>query len=183
LETVADLVLGARAGNRRAFAVLVHRYLRAAHAVALAELGDPTDAEDVCQDAFLIALERLEECRRPERFGGWLMQIVRNRARNLRRGQGVRSALTLEAVQAVAVDDVALSLERAELGDRLEAALKRLARVQREIVLLHDVEGFRHREIAELLGLSEGASRVQLHRARTVLRSALEPLRIGAGKR
>jgi RNA polymerase sigma-70 factor (ECF subfamily) len=173
LETVADLVLRARDGDGTAFGALVRRYLRAARAVALAELGEPFDAEDACQDAFLVALERLEECRRPERFGGWLMQIVRNRARNLRRSQRVRAARPLDRLISTEPEP---SAERVELRDRLQRALAELPGLQREIVLLHDLEGLRHAEIAELLDLTTGASRVSLHRARTTLRAALAPI-------
>jgi RNA polymerase sigma-70 factor (ECF subfamily) len=174
VETVADLVRRARDGDGDAFADLVRRYLRAARAVALAELGEPFDAEDACQDAFLVALERLEECRRPERFGGWLIQIVRNRARNIRRSQRVRMSVPLDQVASSAPGP---SAERVELRDRLRQALAELPSVQREIVLLHDLEGLRHAEIAEVLGLSPGASRVSLHRARAALRAALAPIR------
>ena len=58
------------------------RYLRACRAVALAVTGSAADADDVCQDAFVAAMERIDDCREPARFGGWLLQIVRNRARN-----------------------------------------------------------------------------------------------------
>ena len=58
----------------------MRRHLRAAYAVALAVLQRPADAEDIAQDAFLVAIERLDECREPARFSGWLVQIVRNRA-------------------------------------------------------------------------------------------------------
>ena len=174
METVADLVRRVRDGDGEAFAGLVRRYLRAARAVALAELGEPSDAEDACQDAFLTALERLEECRRPERFGGWLMQIVRNRARNLRRSRNVRATVSLDEIASGAPGP---SAERVELRDRLERALAELPAVQREIVLLHDLEGLRHAEIADALGMTEGASRVSLHRARATLRAALAPIR------
>lgn len=177
METTADLVQQARDGDRRAFGALVQRYLRAARAVALAELGDPVDAEDVCQDAFLVALERLDECRRPERFGGWLMQIVRNRARNLRRAARVRRSEPLTELPGASEEEASGAAERSELRRRLAAALASLSVVQREVVLLHDLEGLKHAEIAEALDISTGASRVQLHRARAALRALLAPVR------
>src|SRR6185503_1621639 len=61
--------------------VLARRHLRAAYVVALAVLGRPADAEDVAQEAFVVALERLESCD-PDRFSGWLVKIVRTRALN-----------------------------------------------------------------------------------------------------
>src|SRR5688500_3546073 len=87
-----DLVRRARAGDAGAFEQLVRRHLRAAYSVALGVTNDPADAEDVAQDAFIAALERLDECRDPDRFSGWLLRIVRNRALNLKRAQSVRAA-------------------------------------------------------------------------------------------
>ena len=79
-ETDAELVRGVQRGDRRAAGRLLERYIRACRAVALAVAGTEADADDVCQDAFVAAIERIDDCREPERFGGWLLQIVRNRA-------------------------------------------------------------------------------------------------------
>jgi RNA polymerase sigma-70 factor (ECF subfamily) len=75
----SDLVRRARKGDEIAFGWLVERYQRPAYAVALSVTGRHEDAEDAAQESFLVALDRLDECRSPERFGGWLMTIVRNR--------------------------------------------------------------------------------------------------------
>ena len=173
-ESDARLVARARGGDARAFEDLVRRHLRTAHAVALGVLGNPADAEDVCQDAFLAALERLEECRDPERFAAWLLRIVRNKALNARESRSLRMGEPLEPGRIQAADDPARDTERSELRERLLAALAGLTPAQREVVLLHDLEGFKHREIAELLGTSEGAARVQLFQARRALRRLLE---------
>jgi RNA polymerase sigma-70 factor (ECF subfamily) len=172
----ALLVERARRGDPAAFETLVRRHYRAAYAVALAVLGDGMDAEDACHDGFLQALERLDQLRRPDRFAGWLLQIVRNRARNLRGYLKVRSTIPLDAEIAGADDEndgPAAPVERAELRRELEAALGTLTEVQREVVLLHDMEGWKHREIAEALGLSEGMSRQHLMAARRALRQRL----------
>jgi len=170
----ARLVARALAGEARAFEELVRRHLRSVHAVALGVLGNPADAEDVSQEAFLIALEKLEECRDPERFAAWLMRIVRNRALNFRESRSRREGEPLErAAEAAGGDDPAREAERLELRERLLAALAGLPESQREVVLLHDLEGWRHREIGELLGTSEGAVRVRLSEARRRLRAAL----------
>jgi RNA polymerase sigma-70 factor (ECF subfamily) len=86
----------ARQGSSEAFEALVRRRLKAAYAVALAQLGEPADAEDACQDAFVTALSRIEECRNADQFGAWLMAIVRNRAHDVRRRRGIREALPLD---------------------------------------------------------------------------------------
>lgn len=131
------------------------------------------DAEDVCQDAFVKALERLDTCRNPEKFAAWLMQIVRNRAHNFRDYQRLRSGPSLDVVTAAAPGSTHHDAERAELRQRLESALGELTPLQREVVLLHDLGGWKHREIAESLDLSEGMSRQHLFAARKRLRAHL----------
>ncbi len=173
-EADAALVARAREGDSEAFGALVRRYLRSAYAVALARVGDPADAEDVCQDAFLTALERLESCRRPEGFGGWLLAIVRNRAVDLHRRRSVREAQPLERADAVpAADDPEREAQRSERRSELLEALRHLTELQREVLLLFDFEGLSHREIAERLGISEGSARVHLHNGRRALRERL----------
>lgn len=169
----ADCVERARRGDAAAFETLVRRHFRAAYAVALAVVGNRFDAEDVCQDAFVRAAERLSECRDPSRFAPWLFRIVRNRALNLRDYQRVRAAAPLEDDTAAVAGSAHRDLEREEMRERLEAALARLNRVQREVVLLHDLEGWKHRAIAEALGMSEGMSRQHLFAARRLLREHL----------
>lgn len=174
-ETDARLVRRARDGDRSAFEVLVRRYLKTAYAVALAELADPRDAEDAVQDSFIAALERLEDCRDPAAFAGWLRRIVRNRARSVRRRERVRETDELESVgdRATSWHDPARDLERSELRRRLERALEGLTDVQRHVVLMHDLEGYRHREIAVDLDIPEGTVRSHLFFARRALREQL----------
>ena len=93
-ETDAELVNSVRRGDRRAAGRLLQRYLRAGRAVALAVTGVEADADDVCQDAFIVAIERIDDCRDPAKFGKWLLQIVRNRARNLVRADSGRRLVT-----------------------------------------------------------------------------------------
>ena len=167
----AALVERARRGDGAAFEALVRRYARQAHAVALAVVKETADAEDVCQDAFIRALERLEECRDPARFGAWLLRIVRNRAHSVRRYLGVRDAAPLDTIPlssdgAGPARDTDLSLLREDLLE----ALGTLTEVQRQVVLLHDLEGWKHREIGELLDLPEGTARAHLFHARRALR-------------
>lgn len=131
------------------------------------------DAEDVCQDAFIRALERLEDCRDPERFTAWLLRIVRNRAHNFRDYRRVRTGEPLDQMQAVSPSDSARDMARSELRAKLEAALAELGPTEREVVLLHDLEGWRHRAIGETMGISEGHSRQYLFHARRKLRARL----------
>jgi RNA polymerase sigma-70 factor, ECF subfamily len=172
-DTDAALVARVRAGDSRAADRLLERYLRACRAVALAVTGDEADADDACQEGFLAAIEQIDTCRNPARFGGWLLQIVRNRARNLVRRQAVRAAEPLELHQVAGGASAAAEVERGELRERLLAALAALSQVQREVVLLHDLEGWTHEEIAGHLGLAAGTVRSHLHHARRHLRRIL----------
>ena len=167
------LVQRAGEGDAKAFDELMRRHYRAAYAVALAVLGSRADAEDVCQDSWLRALERLESCREPERFVFWLLQIVRNRARNYHGYRRIRQAEPLEADTASAAEDPERGVRRDELRLALERALETLSDVEREIVLLHDMEGWSHRDIAESMGISEVMSRQHLFQARRRLRPLL----------
>jgi RNA polymerase sigma-70 factor, ECF subfamily len=169
-STVAELVTRAKRGDASAFGELVRRHLRAAYAVALAVLGRPADADDVAQDAFIAALERLDDCRDPARFSGWLIKIVRNRALNALEKRRLRDAdeLTDRASDHTPTD---IALRR-----QLLTALATLTPVQREIVLLHDLDGWTHAELAEALGLSEVSCRQHLFTARRALRAELSAL-------
>ncbi|MBR9990336.1 MAG: sigma-70 family RNA polymerase sigma factor [Gemmatimonadetes bacterium] len=173
-ETDARLVRRAREGDRDAYERLVRRYLKTAYAVALAELGDQRDAEDAVQDSFITALERLDDCRDPAAFAGWLRRIVRNRARSVRRRERVRETESLaSAISASSKRDPGGDLERSEIRRQLETALRTLTEVQRRVVLMHDLEGYRHREIAVELDIPEGTVRSHLFFARRALRTQL----------
>ena len=173
-ESDASLVARARLGDASATETLLRRYFRAAYVVALARVGNRFDAEDVCQDAFIRCLERLDNCREPDKFGAWLIRIVRNTAHNRGEYLRVRSAepisSRLDLQSSARTDDEA---ERNELRETLMKALAELSEVQREVVLLHDLEGWRHAEIAAHLDLSEGMSRRHLSDSRKELRRLL----------
>lgn len=174
-ETPGDgeLVQRARRGDERAFGLLVQKYQRAAYAVAYSVTGRHEDSEDAAQEAFLVALERLEECRSPERFAGWLMTIVRNRSRNLVRREVLRETDQVPVSASTGTPGPDKEAELTELKDVLGEALDGLPEVQRLVVLLHDLEGWKHREIADRIGLPSGTVRSHLHFARKALRDAL----------
>jgi RNA polymerase sigma-70 factor (ECF subfamily) len=174
-ETPSDseLVRRARSGEEIAFGLLVKRYQRPAYAVAMSVTGRHEDAEDAAQESFLVALDRLDECRSPERFGGWLMTIVRNRSKNLVRRESLREMDEVPPGTRSRVPTPDRIAETAELRGMLRAALEELPEVQRQVVLLHDLEGWKHREIAERLDLPCGTVRSHLHFARKALREAL----------
>ena len=174
----ADLVNGARLGDAAAFDALVRRYARPAYAVALAMTRDDQDAADVCQEVFVRVMERLEDCRSPDRFGGWLFSIVRSTAHNFRRREWLRRVAPIEETSATSADDPVRAAERSDLRDRLAAAVAGLNHTESDVVLLHDLEGWTHAEIAKALGITEVASRQHLFVARRKLRESLADLQL-----
>ena len=146
--------------------------------MALAVIGEIEAAEDVSQEAFVHAIEKIDDCRDPSRFGAWLRQIVRSHARNHIRYMQVRRTEPLSDELATAAAGSPSDLaERADMARHLLAALRSLTEERREVVLLHDLEGWTHREIAARMGIPEGTVRSHLHLARKDLRKQLGPLR------
>lgn len=131
------------------------------------------DAEDACQDALLRCWDRLSECREPERFRAWLLAAARNAAHNRREREALRETEPLDETIGVATDSPHADLERERLRQRLLAALARIPERERTVVLLHDLEGWLHREIGEALEISEAMSRRLLSDARAKLRALL----------
>lgn len=177
-DTDAALVEQTRAGSKTAFEGLVRRHYRTAFAVAFAISGSRADAEDICQEALIKSLERIDSCRTPDRFGAWLSEIVRNRALNHLEHARVRKSESLDDVE-VGQDTSTpeTNLNRRELGRKLEVAITKLTPREREVVLLHDMDGMNHRDIAGSMGISEVMSRQLLFTARQTLRGLLSGLR------
>ena len=172
-SSTAALVRRAAAGDRRAFEDLARAFLRPAYAVALAVVRRPADAEDVAQEAVVAALERIDTCRHPERFGAWLLQSVRNRARNWLAHRRLADVPADPPQEEPAASGWAIDGERGALRRQLLAALDAVTPVQREVVLLHDLEGWTHAEIAAALELTEVNCRQHLFTARRALRARL----------
>jgi len=169
----ADLVLRAAAGDRSAFGVLVERYAGVARRVARAVLGNPEDADDAAQDAMLSALVKLDQYdpRRP--FGPWLLRIVANAATDRRRRRTVRRVEPLDVGLTAGGPRPDTTAERQALGERLRQALAELHERRRVAVVLFDVEGYSHAEIAAVLGIPEGTVRSEVFHARRRLRALL----------
>lgn len=151
--------------------------MRPGYLVAYSVVGNAEDAEDVAQESFMVALERLEECRNPDRFGGWYLTIVRNRGRNLLRRERLRRGEELTPEISPGTGGPERDFENQEIREQLEQGLVGLSEVRKEVLLLHDLEGWKHREIARRLGIPDGTIRSHLHFARKHLRTALSGFR------
>lgn len=170
----AGLVRRTLAGDRDAFGALVDRYAAQARRVARAVLQDPDDADDAAQDAFLSALVKLAQYdpRRP--FGPWLMRIVANAATDRRRRRSVRATEPLDPGVVGGGSRPDVLAERSALSTRLREALAELPERRRLAVVLFDVEGYTHAEIAGMLKIPEGTVRSEVFHARRKLRTLLE---------
>src|SRR5690606_10167043 len=138
-------------------------------------LDQREDAEDLVQDAFLAALEKIDSFDSQRDFAPWFYRILVNRCLNARKSRARRNTVD---VPAEAVSNTASPLaetERSELRNHLSRALKLLPERQRVIVTMFDVEGFSSPELAEIMGISDGTLRWHLHQARRVLRESLDP--------
>ncbi len=169
-----SLVLAAQAGDSKAFAGLVQRHQRRAYAVARSIVLTHDDAEDAVQEGFLHAWKALERFRPEQAFGAWLHRIVANASLDIARRKKVRDADELSEAVSSPFHDPAV---RAELRSRLGQAMSQLPERQRSVLVLHDVEGYRHSEIGQTLGIPEGTARSDLHHARAALRRLLGNLR------
>ncbi len=168
------LVHAAQRGDSTAFAGLVRRHQRRAYAVARSIVLSHDDAEDAVQEGFLHAFRALERFRPEQAFGAWLHRIVANAALDIARRRKVRDADELPETLSSPHRDPA---EAEELRTRLARALETLGDRQRSVIVLHDVEGYKHAEIGALLGIPEGTARSDLHHARSHLRRLLGNLR------
>jgi RNA polymerase sigma-70 factor, ECF subfamily len=180
-DATADLVHRAQRGEADAFTGLVQAFLRPVYSIALSVVGRPADAEDIAQEAFLKAFQSIDTCREPERFAAWLLQIVRNRARNLLDSRRLRD---VAPDGAKILEFATQPSESAGMQEALLCALADLDEEKREVVLLHDLEDWTHKEIAEVLDISEVHSRQHLFQARQILRAKLGgglPQQISAG--
>lgn len=170
----AELAALAQAGDREAFGELVARYAPQARRVARAILGNASDADDAAQDGFLAALKHLGRYDPARPFGPWLMRIVANAARDRWRRRKVRAAEVISPSLPAGEPGPDRTAERRLFDEALRAALARLPEQQRLAVVLFDVEGYSHREIAQILDLPEGTVRSHVFHARRALRKALE---------
>jgi RNA polymerase sigma-70 factor (ECF subfamily) len=157
------LVVSARDGSVDAFAVLVRRYTRLVFAVCLGILADVTECEDAVQEVFLKSLTRLDGLRENDRFGPWISQIARNHCLDLLRKNKRRREILGERPPAPIEQE----------HSHLHAALASLPEEYRLPLVLYYFDGHSTRNLAEILGLTEGGACTRLCRARKLLRQAL----------
>jgi RNA polymerase sigma-70 factor, ECF subfamily len=174
--TDAELIAAVLAGDVESFAGLFRRHRDTCTRFAVRMLGSHADADDVLQMAFMRAFRALRSCKEPDRFGGWLYQIVVNECRTFgsrKRKRELRFVSDTDAIeQALAPED--RSLEVAGFGERVERALHLLPNDQREAFLLKHVEEKSYEEMAEITGVGVSALKMRVKRACEALRISLD---------
>lgn len=175
-EGDGELVARARRGDVDAFGVLYRRTSGRVYAICLRMSGDGERAKELLQDVFVRVWERLESFRGEAAFTSWLHRLTVNvvlaQSRADRR-RGNRFGALPDEPDSERLSDSGGGAT--SIGHRLdlETAIASLPPGARKVFVLHDIEGFRHEEIARLTGTAEGTVRAQLHRARKLLMEAL----------
>ena len=170
------LVERCRRGDITAFEELYRAHAGRLYSLACRMLGNPADAEDLLQEIFLSAYRKLDSFRGDAALGTWLYRLATNQILDHVRSRAARTSQLTDAI------DDASTLPDASghrLADRaieridLERAMSQLPEGCRAAFVLHDVEGLEHGEVAEILGIAEGTSKSQVHKARLRLRAEL----------
>lgn len=168
------LVARARTGDRAAFELLYREHVGRVHALCLRMSGDRVRAEELTQDAFVTAWRKLGSFRGDSAFSSWLHRVTVNTVLQSRRSEKRRRARH----EAIGVDRSAFggAADGGAAGLRLdlERAIAGLPAGARQVFVLHEVEGLKYSEIAERSGQAVGTLKAQMHRARKLLREALE---------
>ncbi|MBI5710403.1 MAG: RNA polymerase sigma factor [Candidatus Eisenbacteria bacterium] len=160
----------AAAGDTRAFERLYRAHVARIHSLARRMLGADL-AGEVTQDVFVRAWQKLGTFRGEAAFGTWLHRLAVNVVLAERARLGTRRGRFAEGEGVM--DALAARPAATDAGLDFDAAIERLPEGARQVFVLHDVEGYRHEEIASLLGVTSGTTKAQLHRARMLLRRHL----------
>jgi RNA polymerase sigma-70 factor, ECF subfamily len=175
------------AGEREVFYELVHPYERMVYATAISILKNPADAEEVAQEAVLKAFSNLPSFRGEAKFSTWLVQITCNEAKMKRRKTRAHLYESIDEQQQNDDGDYiprdfadwrpipSEALESDEIRNMVQHAINLLAGIYREVLMLRDVQLLTVKETMMVLGISEAAVKIRLHRARLLLRDRLAP--------
>ena len=173
-----DVVLAQKSadGDTAAFEELYHRHFRRVYALCLRMTGNPEQAEDLTQDVFIQLFNKIGSFRGDSAFTTWLHRMTVNQVLMYFRKRSTKSEMT--AIDDETPDQIVRGTENPNampVIDRiaLEKAVQQLPPGYRTVFILHDVEGYEHEEIARMMGVAEGTSKSQLHKARLKLRNLI----------
>jgi RNA polymerase sigma-70 factor (ECF subfamily) len=165
----SDVALAA-SGDSSAFERLYRTHVSRIHSLARRMLGRH-EADEATQDVFVRTWQKLGQFRGDSAFGTWLHRLAVNVVIERRRTFAIQRERMTD--DPAALDMVTVAPARADLTVDFDAAIEQLPPGAREIFVLHDVEGYKHREIASMLDITSGTSKRQLHRARMLMRRYL----------
>ena len=176
----SDLIARAQRGEADAFESLFHAHKRRVFGLCLRMTANASDAEELTQEAFLTLFRKIHTFRAESAFSTWLMRITLNIVL-MRRRKKKLAEVSIETTNEEEESDWArtqfgspdASLEGAIDRHQLDLAIAELPTGYRQVFELHDVVGYQHHEISEIMGYSEGNSKSQLHKARMRLRQLL----------
>jgi RNA polymerase sigma-70 factor, ECF subfamily len=176
----ADLELARRCrdGDASAFEELYRQYSGRLYNLTLRMAGSKQEAEDLLQDVFLHAYRKLGSFRGDSSLGTWLYRLGVNQCLDYLRGRQAKMSQATDSLDEEGAAELAAPTPAAPIAVNrldLERAIGQLPQGCRAAFLLHDVEGFEHNEVAKILGVSEGTSKSQVHKARAKLRALLSP--------
>lgn len=167
---VADVALAA-SGDAHAFERLYRAHVPRIHSLVRRMLDDDL-ADEVTQDIFVRAWQKLKTFRGEAAFGTWLYRVGINVILGRRASLGKHRERYVDSDSSL--EHLPSREEAPDTAMDFEGALGRLPQGARQVFVLHDIEGYRHEEIAGMLGVAEGTSKSQLHRARMTLRGYLD---------
>jgi RNA polymerase sigma-70 factor (ECF subfamily) len=170
---VIDTVRRAQEGDQGAFRALYEHHVGRVHALSLRLTGDSREAEELTQSVFVRAWEHLDAFRGESAFSTWLHRLTVNESNGRRRSDGRRERRVTTVEEPGEVPTARATEARVPDMD-LERAIAELPAGAQAVFVLHDVEGYQHQEISSLTGIAAGTSKAQLHRARKLLREALQ---------
>lgn len=173
-----ELAQASAAGDEMAFETIYRTHFRRVYSLCLRMLGNPTDAEDVTQDVFIQLYRKIGSFQGDSALSTWLYRMTVNTVlMYLRHKQRKHKeqAVEDESLQSLAEVDQFKHRDEVSLTDRiaLERAIAQLPAGYRSVLVLHDIEGYEHEEIGQMLGISVGTSKSQLHKARLKLRKLI----------
>jgi len=169
-----ELLIRVQGGDAGAFDVLVRRHLPRARLLARRLMQDPDDADDLVQDAFLRALDRIATFDVARAFGPWFTRLLVNAGIDQRRKRAVRSTERHDPESFAGTANPDRDAEQSELRESLRKAVENLPERQRLIVSLFEIDGHSTEEVASMLSVSQVTVRWHLHQARRTLREAMK---------
>jgi RNA polymerase sigma-70 factor (ECF subfamily) len=167
-KTIEVIETERQTGTDLTFEQLYETYRGRVFSTAYRMLSNRADAEDCTQDVFVKVFKKLGSFRGESAVSTWIYRIAVNACLDFRRRRRLRQAVSLD--DGMEVGSTPLSVSRL-----IESCLPRMAEGYRQVFVLHDIQGLKHEEIGKILGITDGASKSQLHRARAFLRRELSP--------